>query len=138
MVRWVVSSVEEFRRVASRAATFMLLASIPLVAFSIFVPHHQVLRIGLILLYLVFAVIVKVTIRRTAVNSLSAIQIIEKIFWATVLTAVCAEMYSAWADALGFEGLIHFVAGILTVIIFGMLVRKNIMIAKSMVSRALQ
>jgi hypothetical protein len=130
----MVSSLEEFRRTTSRVATFVILASIPSFAFSIMLPRKGIVGSILVVLFLVLVLILKVTIRCSAVNSRDAIRVIEGIFYAAVLTSVSWIGYSTWMD--GIEGLIPSVIDAVVLIVVTVLVQKKIWQAKSMASQA--
>jgi hypothetical protein len=132
-VRWMASSLEEFRRATSKIATFVILASIPLFIFASLLPREQPLR-GMLILYLILALILKVTIRRSAVDSLTAVRVIEIAFFAALLMAGLSVAYFVWID--GLEGLIPSVANVATLAIAAFVAGKNISGAKSMALQA--
>jgi hypothetical protein len=126
-VRWMASSLEEFRRATSKVATFAILASIPLFTISSFLPHQQSMR-GIPALYLILALILKITIRRSAVDSLTAVQVIETVLFATVLVTSIGIAYRAWID--GVEGLVDLIINGSMLAAAAWVARKNIASAK--------
>jgi hypothetical protein len=129
----MVSSLEEFRRATSRVATFTILISIPLFIISNVLPRFQFLRGIPVLIYLIFALVLEVTIRRSAVNSLTAVRVIEIVFFAALLTATVWVVYFAWMN--GIEGLIPSIIDGLMLTVVAVIVQKNIAKAKSMASQ---
>lgn len=132
-VRWMASSLEEFRRATSKISTFLILASIPLFIISSLLPRQQPLR-GIPILYLILALILKITIRRSAVESLTAIRVIEIVFFAALLIAGLGVAYFAWID--GFEGLIGSIISAATLAIAAFVGQNNISGARLMALQA--
>jgi hypothetical protein len=97
-------------------------------------PRKGIVGSILVVLFLVLVLILKVTIRCSAVNSRDAIRVIEGIFYAAVLTSVSWIGYSTWMD--GIEGLIPSVIDAVVLIVVTVLVQKKIWQAKSMASQA--
>jgi hypothetical protein len=128
-VRWMASSLEEFRRVTSKVATFAILTSIPLFFISSALPRQQPLR-GIAVVYLILALILKVTIRRSPVDSSTAVRTIEIVFFATVLVTGIGITYRAGTD--GVDGLVDLVIDISMLAVAAWVVQKNIASAKLM------
>jgi hypothetical protein len=129
----MASSLEEFRRATSKISTFLILASIPLFIISSLLPRQQPLR-GIPILYLILALILKITIRRSAVESLTAIRVIEIVFFAALLIAGLGVAYFAWID--GFEGLIGSIISAATLAIAAFVGQNNISGARLMALQA--
>jgi hypothetical protein len=132
-VRWVASSLEEFRRVTSRVATFVILALVLLSPTLILLPHLQAVKGSIAFAYLLLALILKVIIRRSDVHSMSAVRMIEAVFFAALLLACFWIIYFAWMG--GVEGLIGLVIDGSILAVVALVVRKNISNAKSMASQ---
>jgi len=132
-MRLVVSSVEEFRRVASKLATFISLISIPLVAISSFVPQLRP-SLAAVLVYAALAIVVKVALRRTGVNSLSAIRIIEAAALTLLLLWLSGELYLAWTYGFSGESTARLTFNGLILAVLAFAIRKNAYVAKSIIS----
>jgi hypothetical protein len=133
-VRWVASSLEEFRRVTSRVATFVIVITVLLSPTVVLLPRLQVVRDSLVSTYLLLALILKVIMRRSDVNSLSAVRMIEAVCLVALLLAGFWVVYFAWMN--GVEGLIGSVIDGAILAAATLVVQKNISNAKMMASQS--
>lgn len=82
-----------------------------------------------VLLYLVLALVLKVTIRRTEAGSLAAVRVIKVVFLAAVVIEVTWRVYYAWHNGSNFSIFDSFDIPIQCLI--GLVIWKNISVANS-------
>jgi hypothetical protein len=97
-MRFLVLSLSDFRRATSSIANFIIVVSLLLLPISILLPRQQLWGTLAVLLYLVLALVLKVTIRRTEVESLAAVRVIEVVFLAAVLIEVIWRTFYGWQN----------------------------------------
>jgi hypothetical protein len=128
-VRLLVSNLSDFRRATSRIANFIIVVSLLLLPVTMLLPRQRFWGSVVVLLYLVLALVLRVTIRRTEVDSLVAVRIIEVAFLAAVLVEGIWRAYYAWQNPSvavldSFDIAMQF--------LIGLVLWKNISIAKSL------
>jgi len=97
---------------------------------SILLPRQQLWGTLAVLLYLVLALVLKVTIRRTEVESLAAVRVIEVVFLAAVLIEVIWRTFYGWQN--GSDSLILDSFDIVIQLLVGFVLWKNISVARSL------
>ena len=134
IVSWTISSLDEFRRVISKAATFVIVASILLSPTLILFPNLQMIRVGIVVLYLLLAFIIKLAIWRSTSDSLFTIRIIEIACFAGLLTAalwIAASSWTAPADEWGLT-LLRVTIDASVLIVVALWLRRSTAIARSL------
>jgi hypothetical protein len=131
---WIISNLNEFRRVISKVATVVIFASILLSPTLILFPYLQAVRVGFVVFYLLLALIVRLTIWRSAPDSLFAIRVIEIVCFAALLTTALWTLVLAWADGAEELGLtlVRVTIDASVLIVVALWLRRNVAIARSM------
>lgn len=96
--------------------------------------HLRIVKVSLIVLYLIFALIVKIILRISAVNSLFAVRVIEGVFFAAIITAGLWVAYFSWSNENAFIGLISFIIDASLLMFVTSVAHKNISFAKTIAS----
>ncbi len=143
-MRFVVESLEQFRLVASRIATFVMLGSIGSLimatAFDSFLPQARLsqqadvnLARNILIALFVLGLIARVVARQSNSNSLMAVRVIEATAYAVQLLAFVPKMLLAWMA--GYSDWAEIFLASIALALTTWVIRINATKAKSMASR---
>jgi hypothetical protein len=131
---WVLSTLARFKQIVSRIATLVILAAASSLLAATLFEGHRMVRISVVLIGILMASIVKRAVRRFDVDSLKAIETIERVFYALVAVCIFSGIYVISTDAAvrSLPGFLLISLNLITGVCAFALVKANLLNARSL------